>query len=92
VATQIERVPILKATARASCDGEQRRGRGGTRAEGRIELTGSTTRDLAEPDRMVSDSIRSTVARGRAAADHPRRSLDLGLESFVKTPAARGAS
>ena len=64
--------------------------------KGVIELhaTGSTTRDLARPDRMVFDldpdplvAWRDVMAAARLTRD---RLEDIGLESFVKTTGGKG--
>jgi len=63
---------------------------------GVIELHtwGSTTRDLARPDRMILDldpDPRLPWRTVMAAAHHARERLeDLGLESFVKTTGGKG--
>jgi bifunctional non-homologous end joining protein LigD len=59
-----------------------------------LHVWGSTTRDLAKPDRMVFDldpdtalPWREVMAAARATRD---RLADLGLESFVKTSGGKG--
>lgn len=59
-----------------------------------LHVWGSTTRDLARPDRMVFDLDPDTAVPWRevmAAAHLTRRRLqDLGLESFLKTSGGKG--
>jgi len=59
-----------------------------------LHVWGSTTRDLARPDRMVFDLDPDAAVPWRevmAAAHHTRRRLeDLGLESFLKTSGGKG--
>ena len=59
-----------------------------------LHVWGSTTRDLARPDRMVFDLDPDAAMPWRevmAAAHHTRRRLeDLGLESFLKTSGGKG--
>ncbi len=59
-----------------------------------LHVWGATTRDLAEPDRMVFDldpDPRLPWREVMAAARHTRDRLeDLGLESFVKTSGGKG--